>query len=90
MLNLQLILFAGCWGLLSSEEQVEWNNFLEYVSTYNKEYRDDSSELANRFKIFKVTHDWGCGYESERSTLGEPEASRVPQFIRRKYCIWSK
>lgn len=53
MLNLQLILFAGCWGLLLSEEQVEWNNFLEYVSTYNKEYRDDSSELANRFKIFK-------------------------------------
>ena len=54
MLKLGLILFAGCWGLLLSEEQVEWEHFLQFVTTYNKEYRDDSSELAKRFKIFKV------------------------------------
>lgn len=57
MLRLGLILFAGCWGLLLSEEQVEWNHFLQFVTTYNKEYRDDSSELIKRFKIFKVTRD---------------------------------
>lgn len=61
MLKLVLLVFAACWGLLVSEEQVEWNNFLRFVSTYNKEYRDDSNELAKRFKIFKVTRDRGCG-----------------------------
>ena len=54
MLTLRLILFAGYWGLLLSEEQVEWNRFLEFTSKYSKEYRDDQNELANRYKIFKV------------------------------------
>ena len=62
MLSIRIILFAGCWGLLVSKEQVEWNNFLEFVSTYNKEYRDDPNELTKRFKIFQVTRDYrGCG-----------------------------
>ena len=58
MLSLWIILFVGCWGLLASKEQVEWNSFLEFVSTYNKEYRDDPNELSNRFRIFKVTRDY--------------------------------
>ena len=57
MLSLRIILFAGCWGLLVSKEHLEWNSFLEFVSTYNKEYQDDPNELANRFKVFKVTRD---------------------------------
>lgn len=57
MKSLWIILFAGCWGLLASKEQVEWNTFLEFVSTYNKEYQDDPNELASRFRIFKVTRD---------------------------------
>lgn len=57
MLYLRLVLLAGCWGLLLGEDQVEWNRFLEFVSTYDKEYRDDSNELIYRFKIFKVARE---------------------------------
>ena len=57
MLGLRIILFAVYWGVLLSEEQIEWNNFLNFVSAYNKEYQNDPDELARRFKIFKVTRD---------------------------------
>jgi len=57
MLGLRIILFAVYWGVLLSEEQIEWNKFLNFVSAYNKEYQNDPDELARRFKIFKVTRD---------------------------------
>lgn len=57
MLGLRLIFLTGCWGLLQSDEQVEWNRFIEFTHNYNKGYQDDPNELTNRYKIFKVTRD---------------------------------
>ena len=92
MLGSRIILFAVSWGVLLSEEQIEWDKFLDFVFTYNKEYRNDPDELAKRFKIFKVTRDilqqevWlqNC------KNLGKSAPSRVPEFIRGEHCVRSK
>jgi len=56
MLILRFFVVATLWGVLLSDEQVQWNQFRDFMIKYQKSYRNDLQEAAKRFEVFKVNH----------------------------------
>ena len=54
MLYLRFFVVATLCGVLLSDEQVQWNQFRDFMVKYQKSYRNDLREVTKRFEVFKV------------------------------------
>ncbi|XP_065885607.1 cathepsin O-like [Dysidea avara] len=55
MLYLRFFVVATLCGVLLSDEQVQWNQFRDFMVKYQKSYRNDLREVTKRFEVFKVS-----------------------------------